>query len=215
MRTPVFVGLSLLLCLGIASSSSAATIDFADQAVFGDGHGAQSFTWTLSDVGMAELSAAPPPGTLHFDFTTASGPGTGVGVDCVATSSWGGCREWIDDPGEIDSHEVLTLRFLDEPVAIESFTVAGLSHFEWGVATGESFVRVFMGDGTGLMDVDLGANATWISFHARLWSDYSLVSLDYSGATSPMPEANSALLFVIGGVLVGGAVTRRSRRRDD
>jgi hypothetical protein len=215
MKSPVFVGLSLLLCLGLASSAPAATIDFADQAVFGAAHGEQSFSWTLSDVGGAQLAAAPAPGTLNFDFTTAAGIGTGVGVDCVADGTWRGCHEWLDDAGEIDAHEVLTLRFLDQPVAIESFTVAGLSHFEWGVATGESFARVFMGDGADLTTVKLDQDASWISFHAKLWSDYSLVSLDYSGATSPMPEPNSALLFVIGGVLVGGAVTRRARRKGD
>jgi len=217
MKSYLGVGLSLLFCLGVTSSASAATIDFADQAVFGAAHGEQSFSWTLSDVGDAELSASPAPATLHFDFTTADGVGTGVGVDCISSGSrsWASCREWRDDPGEIDAHEVLKLRFLDQPVKIESFTVAGLSYFEWGLATGESFLRAFMGDGSGLTTVELGREADWIAFRSSFWSDYSLVSLDYSEATSPMPEANSALLFALGGVLVGGAVSRRVRRKGD
>ena len=72
MKSGAFFGLGLLVCLGIAWSAPAATIDFTDPAVFAAAQGEQSFVWTEGDVGRVELSAAPPPGTMSFDFDTAT-----------------------------------------------------------------------------------------------------------------------------------------------
>ena len=194
----------------VAGNAAATLVDFSSSA-FSGASGAESFTTTIEGVGVTVLEARP----VGAELTQTS---DGLGVD---SPNW----NLLDDASQLGVPERIIVtfdnaQFIEEVYVAQLFRESGwlgtINETGWFSIDGGDQVEFHAsGDANGQLSIAVGAEATSITFGAKLAGgshDYSLSGLNLrtiSAAVTAIPEPISTALLGIGGIVVGAAVRRR------
>lgn len=187
---------ALLVVVAGSNSARAAELDLTgDLAV----QIAASGSFDDPDVGLITFSA--DNGTLQA--------GSPLGVDCAS-----GVRCWLDDPGQLNWLESMTIDFGDAGAFLESVTLTDLDilgstdsvlFVDGGyIDTGDGLIAFSALDsvnGTLTVNVESSVQSIRLTTSNLRGASYRLAGLNY-GTVTPVPEVDGMVAFAAGGLLI-------------